>query len=199
MRSRELLRTDCLDQLEAEGLRTVVGLRPALVLDVRSDFETARKTHPLAQNPAYRCIPFIDPVRDVERDEADEDTLATRYCGSLDRNGGQVAAIVRAIAAAPDGPVIVHCASGKDRTGLLVGLLLDLVGVPHDLICDDYSRSEELLELTDGDRFSRTLPETMTKTLEHLVRQWGGAEGYLVANGIDDGTLQRVRDRLVDR
>lgn len=198
VRSGALLRTDCLDQLDAEGLRCVTDLRPALILDLRSDFETSVKEHPLGADQAYRCIPFIDPARDVEREGASEHSLADRYRGSLNRNGGQVAAIVRAIAAAPDGPVIVHCVSGKDRTGLLVALLLDLVGVPRDLSCADYARSEELLQLTNADDFSRTRPDTMADTLQHLDRGWGGAEGYLAAHGVDDATLQRLRWRLLD-
>ena len=199
VRSGALLRTDSLDQLDVTGIRCVQDLRPALVLDLRSDFETAVKEHPLGADRAYRCIPFIDPARDVERDRAAEHTLADRYRGSLDRNGGQVAAIVRATAAAPDGPVIVHCVAGKDRTGLVVALLLDLVGVPHDLICADYARSEELLQLTDADKFSRSRPETMAETLRHLDQRWGGAGGYLAAHGVDEATLEQVRSRLLDR
>lgn len=200
MASGVLLRTDSLDQLDAGGLQTVRGLHPGLVLDLRSDFETAAGDHPLGDDPAYRIIPFVDPARDIERVAETEHTLADRYLGSVERNGSQVAAIMRAIAEAPDGPVIVHCASGKDRTGLLIALLLDLVGVPGDVICDDYSRSEELLDLTDHEHpLNRTSPQTMAKTLEHLHHRWGGAAGYLEAHGVNAAVLDRVRDRLLDR
>jgi len=198
VRSGVLLRTDSLDQLDAEGLRTTQQLRPALVLDLRSDFETSVTEHPFREDPAYRVIPFVDPVRDTERVAENERTLTDRYLGNLERNGSQVAIMVRAIAESPEGPVIVHCASGKDRTGLLIALLLDLVGVPHDIICDDYARSEEHLELTDhDDPFARTRPETMAAVLEHLSDTWGGAAGYLRAQGVDPVALDRVRDRLL--
>ena len=38
-------------------------------------------------------------------------------------------------------PALIHCTAGKDRTGVLVGLLLTLLGVPHDVILADYLRS----------------------------------------------------------
>ena len=48
---------------------------------------------------------------------------------------------MRAIADAPDGGVIVHCNVGKDRTGVVVALLLGLAGVPTETIVDDYAVS----------------------------------------------------------
>src|ERR1700722_12917705 len=38
-------------------------------------------------------------------------------------------------------PLLVHCTAGKDRTGVLVALLLRLVGVPHEEVVADYCRS----------------------------------------------------------
>ncbi|KAJ6008979.1 hypothetical protein N7522_003995 [Penicillium canescens] len=44
------------------------------------------------------------------------------------------------------GGCLIHCAMGKDRTGVIVGLLLSLAGVPHDTIADEFSLSEAHLE-----------------------------------------------------
>ena len=49
------------------------------------------------------------------------------------------AAIAQAIADAPPGGVLIHCEVGKDRTGLMTMLLLDLVGTPADVIAADYA------------------------------------------------------------
>lgn len=40
------------------------------------------------------------------------------------------------------GGFLIHCTLGKDRTGLIVGLLLSLAGVPQDTIAEDFSLSE---------------------------------------------------------
>ncbi len=192
-----LLRTDSLDRLDAQGVRAVRDVGPVLVLDLRWDHERAAADHPLGSEPAYRAIPFIDPAAESQRDGSVDGSLADRYCRYLDRNGAQIAQLVGAIAAAPEGPVVVHCASGKDRTGLLVALLLRLVGVPEDVVCDDYARSEECLQLTGDDRFNRTRPETMAAVLAYVDRRWGGPAGYLADAGVSEADLAAIRRRLV--
>lgn len=41
---------------------------------------------------------------------------------------------------------LIHCAMGKDRTGVVVALLLSLAGVPHETIAEDFSLSEAHLD-----------------------------------------------------
>ena len=198
VRPRALLRTDRLDQLDVNGQRTVRELRPGLVADVRSEFEMSTGKHPFGDDPAYRWLPFVDPSGEPTAPWPGT-SLAERYRGALDRNGAQVARIVEAIADAPAGPVIVHCVSGKDRTGILVALLLQLVGVPDDDICADYARSEECLDLSGhDDPYNRTSPQTMAEVLGYLESRWGGARGYLKAHGLEDGTLDQLARRLLD-
>jgi protein-tyrosine phosphatase len=58
----------------------------------------------------------------------------------------RVIAAVRAIATAPPGCVLFHCASGKDRTGLLALVLLALAGATPDEIIADYLPSRDRLK-----------------------------------------------------
>jgi protein-tyrosine phosphatase len=39
--------------------------------------------------------------------------------------------------------VVVHCSAGKDRTGWAIALVLLALGVPEQLVVDDYLRSNE--------------------------------------------------------
>ena len=126
-----MIRTDSLHRLDPDGREAFDGLGAGLVLDLRSDWELD-ETHPLDGDPAYRRIPWIDSVRETERVRADESGMADIYRGSLERNKVQIARALRAVADAPaDAAVVVHCHAGKDRTGLLIALLLELVGVPR--------------------------------------------------------------------
>jgi protein-tyrosine phosphatase len=51
-------------------------------------------------------------------------------------------AAATAVAEAPGAPILVHCASGKDRTGVVVAVLLLTLGVPRELIVEEYLLSD---------------------------------------------------------
>lgn len=190
VRERALVRADALSRLTADGAKAALDHGVGAVVDLCSPGELAGG-HPFDAHPGYRAVPFVDAERDRERDKASERDRADLYRGSLDRNGRQVAAAVRAVAAAPPGAVVVHCLSGADRTGMLVALLLDALGVRRDLIANDYRRTFELL---DG---PAPEPYTMQETLAHLDERWAGSRGYLHAHRITDAELAALDRRLV--
>ena len=96
---------------------------------------------------------MIDPHQEVRRDAEAESTLELTYRASLTRNASHIVAGLAAIADAPDGGVFVHCASGKDRTGMIVALALRVAGVVDAAIAADYAYTSVCL----GDLVERTL------------------------------------------
>lgn len=74
-------------------------------------------------------------------------------------------------------PILIHCAAGKDRTGVAVGLLLDLIGVERSAILEDYELSERYLDWSRLD-LTATLgvaqganePSVPTPLLDAIVR-----------------------------
>ncbi|WP_327633245.1 HAD-IA family hydrolase [Kribbella sp. NBC_00482] len=192
-RPRAVVRSDALD---AEDLADFEALDAGLVLDLRSDWEM-KQPHPLEGTPAYQRIPWIDPEAERLRDADAEPRLVDVYRNSLTRNATHIGRVFSAIADAPaDRPVVVHCKAGKDRTGLTVAVLLDLAGVPREQIAADYAISEVHLGIQDGPEFSRTLPETILGSLEHLD-DLGGVRAYLSWLGLSDAQIHRLATRLV--
>ena len=135
------------------------------------------------------------------------------YVEFLDSFPGNIAAAVTAVAEAPNGAVVVHCAGGVDRTGLVAALLLRLAGVGLRDIGFDYAESEPnwaphvgpwIAEAPDdGERefrrmLSRCPPEAMTGALEGIELRYGSARAYLRAAGVSDVTLDAARARLRD-
>lgn len=95
-------------------------------------------------------------------------------------------------AAESDTPLVFHCASGKDRTGLLAALILGLLGVPEPTIIEDFTLTElaapallaDWKALNNGRTptwpgFGKTPPEVMRRFLSSLTDQYGGMEGYV--------------------
>jgi protein tyrosine/serine phosphatase len=197
--------------LEAHGVRTIIDLRwveeiaedppgdvPVEVVHVSLFGEMDLDYY---RDLDLRLAAFSDPAERTRES----------YLDFLERNRAEVARAVVAVAGAHDGGVLVHCAAGKDRTGLLAALLLRLAGVPADDVAADYAQSEaNLAELTrlwideardEEERAKRTWltgtpHDAMVGVLAELDRRYGGVRGYLRAGGADDEQLDRAAARL---
>lgn len=169
--------------LEAYGVRTIIDLRvPVEVRDEPSPFaeHAAIITHTLPLDPNDRTIGKAV----IAHKEAGLSATAAMNAAYLSTNQGQIAAILRAVADAPDGGIVIHCHAGRDRTGLIVALLLGVAGVPAATISADYALS-----------FS-AVSETMDATLDYLDRTHGSIMQYVRAIGLTDGEIARLRHRL---
>src|SRR5438067_6571603 len=152
-RWRALLRGDNLGWLKPSGRAALIDYGVRTIIDIRHPSEVARAPHPFAAaarrrgDPGYLNLPMSDWTDRSLRERIE--SAATNeeiYRIVLDRARIQVGRIVRAIADAPDGPVLVHCNAGKDRTGVIAGLALALAGVPAPTIAQDYALSGPLLK-----------------------------------------------------
>nr|WP_248703367.1 tyrosine-protein phosphatase [Curtobacterium sp. MWU13-2055] len=97
----------------------------AAVVDLRRDDEVARVPHPLGTTDGYRLVPLFDPSTVESGAQAVQ--LEEQYIDWLERHRTGIAAAFRAIARS-DGDVLVCCSAGKDRTGVVSGLLARLWG-----------------------------------------------------------------------
>src|SRR5689334_18013878 len=128
-----------------------------------------------------------------------DDTPAVRsYLGYLRDRPDSIVGALRDIGEA-DGAAVVHCAAGKDRTGVVCALALAAVGVPRGAIVADYVATAERIgpllarlrasptyaEDLDGrpDESHRPRPETMARVLELLDERSGGPSGWLDGHG----------------
>lgn len=152
-------------------------------------------------------LTFIGESREYLPETGDDtDPLLRNYLGYLGDHPANVAEAVRRLAAADAGPALVHCAAGKDRTGVLVALVLDVVGVERDEVVADYALSAENVEAmfrrwttAAGEEMPADLTPhkpraaVMDAVLAHLDAEHGGAAGWLRANGLTDDDLARLR------
>ena len=169
--------------LEAYGIRTIIDLR--FGVEVRDDPSPfTEHAHIVSHN-----LPLNPNDVAMTRSLATQRTSTLPYPATVNvaylaTHQPQIAAVMRAIADAPEGGILFHCHAGRDRTGLIAALLLALVGVSADAITADYALS-----------FS-TVAETMDATLAHLESMYGGVEAYLLTAGVRADEIARIRHRL---
>jgi protein-tyrosine phosphatase len=230
-RSRRLVRADNLQDLTSADIRVLhedIGVRD--VVDLRTTSERqVEGPAPLDDDPRVRVrhwslLPEAgDTAREVDGDvlmpwQAGPDEVpAPRsetsgvYLSYLDDRPDSVLGALRTVAYS-DGAVVVHCAAGKDRTGVVVALALDLVGVDRDAIMADYLLTAERLDaiiqrllgtrayasnLRERSRDSH-LPtaEGLAEVLRY-VDEHGGTEGWLRRHGWAGEDTDALRGRLL--
>jgi len=121
-----------------------------------------------------------------------------------------------------DVPMVVHCAAGKDRTGVAIALLLEALDVPRATIFEDYLltnatdfekfivaqhdsqlglaiNAHPLLALPEGVRRVLFAADAayLTSAFDQVDRDHGSVASYLAYAGIDAAQLARIREILL--
>jgi protein tyrosine/serine phosphatase len=227
-RSR-LLRADNLQELSAADVTKLVrDIGVTTVVDLRSANELAAEgPAPLDAVAGVRHAhhPVLPEVgsntdmaaaalltrRDHDKSRYPHDPICGHYLGYLEDRPDQAVGALRSIAHS-QGAALVHCAAGKDRTGVVVALALTVAGVPAQDVVTDYAASGERTEaIMDRLRRSRLYardinskpadlhrprPETMTAFLEQMAARYGGVVQWLSDHGFSAGDLHLLRVKL---
>lgn len=184
---------------------------PVLVIDLREADEPGGG-HPLA-GPGTDVVQVPLLASQHIGDWRALSSLDELYLGSLSRASERIGEVLDLVTGAA-GPTLVHCAAGKDRTGVLVAVLLRAAGVSRDAVLEDYLRTEQnvpaLLEqlawdlpLLDEDerlraqRIAGTSASALRAVLDELDAAPGGVPGWLRARGVSATAIQAWRRRLV--
>jgi len=209
---RRLLRGEALHPLTQASVDELIEAGLSLVIDLRGPHETGLNAHPFRehQRVGYTNIVLYEALAPIVRSEAPFD-MGQRYCDALDRCGEKFAEVFRAIIAAPEGMVLIHCTAGKDRTGVVSALLLLIAGVANADVVSDYAltasaeglinqlRSRAIAAGGTPEHVERVLastPETMETMLAHLDQHYGGIAAYLTGIGLTVAEVEALQRRL---
>ncbi|GAA3476046.1 tyrosine-protein phosphatase [Streptomyces yanii] len=199
-----------LTQLDDHGIRTVVDLRGIAECEP-ADWAAAEAAGITVI--AARMAPTTDTIAAALQTMTTAADLGSFYLLLAEQSPAAVTAAVEA--AARPGGVLLHCAAGKDRTGLVTALLLDLLGVPAEAIAADYARTGEALPQIRANLAERhpaalndpatrdAVPapllaapaEAMTVFLDLMRTRHGGAAAFLTACGTTADTLAAFRSK----
>jgi protein-tyrosine phosphatase len=230
---KRLLRADNLQQLSPADVSLLLGeFGLTRVVDLRSVAEvTAEGPGPLVgiesidhvhhsmipvEDDAASSAELVSRVLLARRDrfastDPDEYTIDS-YLGYLTDRPESVVAALRAIASTP-GAALVHCAAGKDRTGVIVALALRAVGVRREAVIADYAATAVRIDAilarlrasdTYGSSINRISDEqhtpresSMARFLDRVDADHGGVLTWLADQGFGPADLRRLRAKLL--
>jgi protein-tyrosine phosphatase len=228
---RVLLRSDNLQALSDADTTTLIDDHAlAVVIDLRTDNELRSEgPGPLTRVDAVRIehrslYPDSGGNTDLELDRAQrwgseldddfargETPVVRAYLSYLRRRPDSIVGAIEAIART-DGSVLVHCAAGKDRTGVVVAMALAAAGIPEEQIVADYMDSAQRIEAImarllssetyraelEGHDVQSHAPRfgTMQRVLELVREQSGGPAQWLTDHGLADPDLALLRRRI---
>ncbi|NEA35893.1 tyrosine-protein phosphatase [Streptomyces sp. SID13031] len=194
------------DLLSDTGWQQLAAAGVATVIDLRNDYERLE----------VRVIDVVHhhPVEDQQDTEfmavwGGRLNSPAYYGDALRRWPGLITSVFARIADAPPGGVLVHCKAGKDRTGMIIAMLLTLVRTPVADILDDYELAVRTMNAYYAEHPGAASGEVAMSedALEAhcadaclaMIAFLGSTDipGYLTNSGLTFDQLDRLRERLV--
>jgi protein-tyrosine phosphatase len=225
-----VLRSENLQELSPADVRKLVGeIGVRTVVDLRTTGEVELEGpgpldavpgvhhayHPVLPELGSRTDAVAEALllkkRELDLSRFPDDLMCGHYLGYLEERPEEVTGALRSIATC-EGAAIVHCAAGKDRTGVIIALVLVAAGVEPEAIVADYMATADRMDAII-ERLSRSrtyasdvtsrpvrahLPreETMKAFLEQLHVRYGGLPQWLAGNGFTSEELSLLRAKL---
>ena len=180
------------------------GIR--LQIDLRSDFEIEQQPSSLI---GYKDIEYIridlmktKNLNVLPKEIANYKDLAGFYIYMLEANKEQFKELFEVFYDHPYDAIMFNCSAGKDRTGVVAALLLDLAGCHEYDIVKDYSESyennlsliPELEKIIDAKNhvYLESEPRMMMELLDYLRSNYGSAKEYLISCGFDEEKIMDI-------
>ena len=226
-----LYRSDALSDLSNDDLEALSKLKLKRIYDLRNEDEQQTDPDMLPEGHSIQLVPvpFAFEALDksvmrerilggkLDKGETEELMIESYQTYAMDYRK-QIAQIVQGLAEPGALPALIHCIHGKDRTGLAVSTVLEVLRVPEDIIMQDYllsnsfweSETSRLSFLAHLASFFRTpasevrslmeaRPEYLKAARAAAIEHYGSLENYIHEGlGLDDATIQRLRDALLE-
>lgn len=225
--SRRIFRSDALERVTDAGLEALDDLGVRVVCDLRTRDERQRNPSrwPAERGPEVldlagaTDLPALRPERlrslyDDATGGAAQEFMFELYAQMPVVFAPALSGLVERITDDGDVPALVHCAAGRDRTGVVCSLLLVALGAEREALCLEHMRSGEgfgtarLREVVRGITGAEAPPAVIDAFRPHVeyldaalvatAAHHGSLDAYFAGLGIDDERLSRLHDALVE-
>jgi protein-tyrosine phosphatase len=217
---QELTPSDVAALVRDVGVSTVVDLRSSN--ELKSEGPAPLDAVPQVRHAHHPVLPergtntemiaaALATKAEQDRSRYPADPTCGHYLGYLEDRPDQVTGALRSVAHA-EGAAIVHCAAGKDRTGVLIALALTVAGVTPQAVVADYVLSAErgdaiAARLLRSPTYAQDIAskpaaahlvraETMAAFLEQMDARYGGTRRWLAGHGLSEEDLRLLRVKL---
>ncbi|MCR8642726.1 tyrosine-protein phosphatase [Paenibacillus sp. N1-5-1-14] len=203
-------RADGLHQLSEDSTQALIDRNIHTVIDLRSSFEVDKQKDVFdgMDGVHYINIALINPAKPKDIKIT---SLYDMYVELVDYSQELILQVFKQFLEVKDGAILFHCTAGKDRTGVIAALLLELLGVPEKTIVEDYALTasciapilpamrearpsfvpEEMYE-----RFLGCEPEYMEQLLHYMHEKYGSSEAYLRHIGLSEDELAELKSKF---
>lgn len=175
-------RSGALCFITADDVNTLEALKIRTLVDLRLQKEIDKDGLDRLKGPRVLFLPMANSQGLGQE--------AYRYY--MIENAPAIRGFFAALAEADSYPLLFHCSAGKDRTGILAALLLEMLGASREVIAEDYLQS-----VKNSPRLV-VKPEWLGEVFS-AVDKAGGIQAFLLANGVPMAQQQRIRELLVVR
>ena len=190
-----------------EDIQTLKDYGIKVVIDLRSDFEKEHQENPFINDDDidfYEVNLFDSTSASVVPDEVKQyKDLGGVYIYMLEGMKDKFKEIFEIFLRYPYECILFHCSAGKDRTGIVSALLLDLIGCHEYDIVKDYSESYEnnieinenltaMMKDEEAKQYLKSSPRYMMEFLDYLREHYGSAKEYLIEIGLKNDEIQQI-------
>jgi protein-tyrosine phosphatase len=192
------------------GLTTVIDLRTESEVDNRGRFPVETVEVDYHHLPLTESIPGTEEVPDW----GEAQYVTARYTHILKEGRSSIARAISLLASDGSLPAVFHCSAGKDRTGVLAAVVLGGLGVPDEVIVDDYAlsaigtsrlmqalREEYADAVEEVEKYAtailRVLPEAMAGFIADVRDDYGGFTELVAELGVTS-ELAALKRAVVD-
>lgn len=226
VRWRRLFRSASLQHMSDADVERARGLGIRTVLDLRRPDEVDHLgVGPFVAAPLrHHRLPLLPEGATEQLNQRHGRGISgERYLDYLNFGSELFVTALKLLADESTHPALFHCTAGKDRTGVIAAFVLDILGVDHETIVEDYALSNlaagalrqsirrEFEQLQRAGRLPDDAappqivadwcpapPEAMDGFLKGVRRKFGSSRGYFEAQGVEASTFDRLADALLE-
>jgi protein tyrosine/serine phosphatase len=183
---------DCTQGSTACAMLGQLGVRR--VIDLRAESEASKSADLTGVERVH--APFLVSVENRDAQPIDRSPPATgvRYYEYLLEGRAAVLGVMRRLVDARSQPTLIHCVSGRDRTGMVIACVLSVLGVADVVIAADYALSSVM----DDEEGRCAHPDNVLHLLRIVRERHGSVEGMITEGDIGQLPIEDLRVALLE-